>query len=101
MGFFDQIMKTIQYGSLVDPDVDKGIGQPLKGWANRNIADKVLPDAGLPAVPDNAPPPSLIAPTAIATDSDKKQAQRRQQAASLSRKGRSSTILSDDTLGSA
>lgn len=48
-----------------------------------------------------APPPSLITPTPIATDSDKKRAQRQMQATALSRKGRASTILSDDTLGSA
>lgn len=46
-------------------------------------------------------PASLVSPAAIATSSDLRLAQRKGLAEQLSRKGRSSTILTNDTLGAS
>lgn len=108
MGFLDglnpqKILREIQApGSAGGEDFFRGLDHYVQNFGDS--ADKTFgigqPKPGSPT-PPQAPPPSLITPTPIATDSDKKLAQRQMQATALSRKGRASTILSDDTLGSA
>lgn len=89
----------------IDP-VGKQLFQP-KDQGGAGLADPLglygsfLPPAAEGATPDLAPPPSLITPTPMATDTDKKQAQRRALTQQLSRKGRQSTILTDDSLGAS
>lgn len=65
-----------------------------------NLYDSQASPLATPAAPDMTPPPSLVTPTAIATDSDKRDAARKMMASQLARKGRASTILTD-TLGAS
>lgn len=83
---------------LFMPKADGGAGLPdflnLYGYGTpKPVA------AAAPAAVEQPTPATLVQPTPIATSTDQRTAQRKSLADQLSRKGRQSTILSQDSLG--
>lgn len=90
-GIFKNVIKL---GSLISDPIGSLFGGSKKSETQQ--------DAAPAPAPAPEPPPTLLTPTEMPTptSTDQRAAKRRAQAQQLSRKGRDSTILSDnDTLG--
>lgn len=100
MGFgFQNILKSVDPvgKQLFQPKEEGGAG--LSDFLNLYGYGAAKPGGQATAATQQPIPQTLIQPTPVATSTDQRVAQRKSLADQLSRKGRASTILSQDTLG--